>query len=132
MTALPLPADIPRAAAPLCVDLDGTLIRTDLLAEAALEFVRRQPGSAWRLPLWALRGRLHLKNQLAARVTLDPRALPYRRELIEHIEHHRDQGGSCYLVTASPIPWAAAISAHLGLFDEAIGSDAARNLKGHT
>jgi 4-hydroxybenzoate polyprenyltransferase len=130
MTALPLPADTPRAAAPLCVDLDGTLIRTDLLAEAALEFVRRQPGSAWRLPLWALRGRLRFKNELAARVTLDPKSLPYRRELLDHIEHHRAEGGSCYLVTASPAPWAAAISAHLGLFDEAIGSDAARNLKG--
>ncbi|MET0375717.1 MAG: UbiA family prenyltransferase [Rhizorhabdus sp.] len=125
LAAMPPPP--PR---PLCVDLDGTLVRTDLLAEAALAFVRARPASAWRLIVWAARGPKVLKNELAARIAFDARQLPYRRDLIEHIAAHRASGGKSYLVTASPQPWAQAVADHLGVFDGASGSGRDRNLKG--
>jgi hypothetical protein len=37
---------------PLVVNVDGTLVATDLLQEAALQFIARNPFQAYRLPLW--------------------------------------------------------------------------------
>ncbi len=115
---------------PLCVDLDGTLIRTDLLHEAAVAFIARHPGSAWRLVLWAVQGPCILKHKLSERIAIDPAALPYRDDLIEHIIDYRAQNGSVHLVTASPQRWAAAVADHLGLFDGVSASTAQVNLKG--
>jgi len=132
-TLAPLPASapaIPPLPMPLCVDLDGTLIRTDLLHEAAIGFLCRRPLSAWRLLAWAAQGRCVLKAELAARMPLDPRALPYRRELIDHIAAHRAKGGEVHLVTASPRIWADAVAEHLGIFDGTSASEGAINLKG--
>ena len=51
----------PHAPAPLVVDLDGTLIRTDLIWEHLAALLRRNP--LWLLPVlvWWLRGRAFLK-----------------------------------------------------------------------
>ncbi|MET0530606.1 MAG: UbiA family prenyltransferase [Microvirga sp.] len=118
------------AALPLCVDLDGTLVRTDLLHEAAIRFIARNPWTAWRLGIWALKGPAVLKSELSTRIDIGARSLPYFDELIAYIVQHREQSGSTYLVTASPRPWAEAVAGHLGLFDEVICSSDSVNLKG--
>lgn len=122
----------PRSAQPLplCVDLDGTLVKTDLLHEAAITFATRQPWSAWRLVLWAAEGASTLKQRLSEQIAIDPACLPYRDDLIEHMLSHRAQQGSVHLITASPQRWANAVAHHLGFFDSVIASTAEINLKG--
>lgn len=115
---------------PLCVDLDGTLIRTDLLHEAAIRFAAHHPWELWRLAVWAYRGRATLKHELATRIDIDATSLPYRRALIDHIAEHRARGGEAYLVTASPRRWAEAVADHLAMFDGIICSTDHLNLKG--
>lgn len=44
-------------SAPLCIDLDGTLLRTDVLFESMLALFHRNPLYAFVFPLWFLRGR---------------------------------------------------------------------------
>ena len=86
------PLSGPAAALPpLVVDLDGTLTPVDTLMESALALVRQSPWSALRLPIWLLRGRAALKEELAARVHLDPASLPWRTPLVEHLREQRDQ-----------------------------------------
>jgi 4-hydroxybenzoate polyprenyltransferase len=126
----PVPVAAQRQPLPLCVDLDGTLIRTDLLHEAAIGFLFRHPWSTWRLVGWAAQGPCVLKAELAKRIPLDPRTLPYRGELLDHIAAHRERGGEVHLVTASPRPWADAVATHLGIFDSVRASSATDNLKG--
>src|SRR5512134_1277472 len=60
---------------PLCVDLDGTLLRTDTLLESILQLVRHAPVNALRVIAWRLRGKAALKAEVARRVELDPASL---------------------------------------------------------
>ncbi|MBU2839936.1 hypothetical protein HF670_10225 [Acidithiobacillus thiooxidans] len=71
---------------PLCVDLDGTLIRSDLLLEALLVLIKSQPWLIFVIPLWLFRGRAYLKHQIAERVDIDPQLLPYQSGLVEFLE----------------------------------------------
>ena len=61
---------------PLAVDLDGTLVKTDLLVESFLALVRRNPLYLLVIPFWLLRGRAFLKREISRRITLDTHALP--------------------------------------------------------
>ncbi|WP_406623364.1 hypothetical protein [Acidovorax sp. SDU_ACID1] len=65
------------ASVPLVVDLDGTLVRTDTLHEQALALAKEHLPQAFLLPAWLLRGKAHLKQQLARRVSLDAGTLPW-------------------------------------------------------
>jgi len=70
------------------VDLDGTLIRSDLLMESLLATARAQPLRLLFVPWWLLRGRACLKENLAAAGGVDVRTLPYRAELVEWLQRH--------------------------------------------
>ena len=106
-----------RSDIPLCVDLDGTLIRTDLLWESLLTLVKRRPASVFWIPLWLLRGRACLKDQIARRVQIDVASLPYNRDVIDYLRKERQGGRELILATASHVDFARQIAAHLGLFE---------------
>jgi len=115
---------------PLCVDLDGTLIRTDSLHEALVAAVRRAPWILLALPLWILRGRAVLKREVARRARLDASLLPYDPAVLALVRTERSSGRRIVLATAADASIAEAVAAHLGLFDEVVASDGVRNLKG--
>lgn len=114
---------------PLCVDLDGTLIRSDLLVESALALLSRNPLSMFSMLGWLLRGKAHLKREIASRVTLDPAHLPYNPDVLAWV---KDQQAvrPVVLCTASDAELAEAVAAHVGGFDAVIASDGQRNLSG--
>jgi 4-hydroxybenzoate polyprenyltransferase/phosphoserine phosphatase len=114
----------------LCVDVDGTLIRGDLLFESLVLLIKRNPLYLLYLPLWLLRGKAALKSELAARVTLNVAALPYNEDLVEWLQGEHARGRSLWLVTASNERLAASVAAHLGFFDGVLASDERRNLAG--
>ena len=115
---------------PLCVDLDGTLISSDLLLESLLLLLKRNPLYLFRIPFWLMQGKAVLKAEVAARVTLNPEALPYNRALIEWLESERSTGRSLWLCTASNERLAADVASHLGMFDGVLASDSDTNLAG--
>jgi 4-hydroxybenzoate polyprenyltransferase/phosphoserine phosphatase len=114
----------------LCVDLDGTLIRGNLLWECVLALLKTHPLTLLFLPLWCLRGPAFLKHQLAARVHLNPALLPYRPQVLDLLRKEKLSGRTVALVTAADLGLAEAIAAHLGFFDEVHASDGNHNLKG--
>jgi len=89
------------ATIPLCVDLDGTLIKTDLLWESLVQLINRNPLYAFVLPFWLLRGRTCLKMQIARRVQLDAALLPYRAEFLKFLREEKTRGRQLILATAS-------------------------------
>src|SRR5262245_61668238 len=119
-----------QSQVPLCVDLDGTLIRTDMLVETLLEFVRARPIDLLRVPIWLLRGRAYLKHRLAVCSKFDPALLPYEDRLLAHLRAQRELGRKLVLVSASNESIVQRVAAHVGLFDEVIGSDGNLNIKG--
>ena len=122
----------PAKATPpvLCVDLDGTVIRGDLLWECVLALLKTRPFTLLLLPLWMIRGKAHLKRQLAARTQLNPARLPYRDEVLELIRKERRTGRKVALVTAADRELAEVIARYLDLFDEVHASDGVVNLIG--
>ncbi|MGB5809008.1 MAG: UbiA family prenyltransferase, partial [Polyangiales bacterium] len=71
-----------------------------------------------------------LKRYLAKHAPVDPATLPYREEVLQLARDARKDGRAVLLVTASDQSTAAAVAAHVDVFDEAVGSDGDRNLKG--
>jgi len=115
----------PRA---LCVDLDGTLLDSDILYESLLVLLARNPLYLFLLPFWLLQGKAALKRQIAARVTVDPRHLPYNARVLELLRSTSQRPR--VLCTASDHLLVAPIAAHLELFEQVIASDGERNLSG--
>lgn len=113
----------------LVVDLDGTLLRSDMLFECFWASAARN----WRTPVIAAKalsqGIPELKRALAETASPDIARLPYNAEVIAHIEAWRAEGGKTALVTASDQILADRIAAHLGLFDEVFGTEPGNNLK---
>jgi 4-hydroxybenzoate polyprenyltransferase len=117
---------------PLCVDLDGTVIKTDMLWEAVLSLVKQNPLKLLAIPGWLIGGRARLKQRIAECSNLDPRVLPYRSEVLELIRTERARGRRIVLVSAAHHAVAEQVAEHLGLFDEVMASDGTTNLKGRT
>lgn len=115
-------------ATPIVVDLDGTLIQTDLLFESANRYMRSTPIAALRMMGWTLEGKAALKARLADSVDLDVTALPYREDVLAWLREQRSAGRILVLATAADQRFADKVAAHLGLFDLVIGSDRTRNL----
>ena len=114
----------------LCVDLDGTLVKSDTLYDSALAIARHHPESLLKFPSWLLQGKAALKQHLANTVKLDVAHLPYNRELLQYLEQQRATGRPIYLATAADANTANRIAAHLGLFTGVLASDGKLNLAG--
>ena len=121
--------DIPQATLPLVVDLDGTLIKTDLLFESASQFITRHPFRLLILLRWAIKGKSHLKARLAENYLIDAASLPYNRNLVSWLSEQRRQGRKIILATASHKLLAHAVASHLGFFDEILATEGEINLK---
>jgi 4-hydroxybenzoate polyprenyltransferase len=116
---------------PLCVDLDGTLIRSDLLLESFLLLLKRNALYLFAAVYWLLRkGKAGLKAEIAARVTLNPAALPYNKELLAWLKSEQAQGRELWLCTAANEKLANAVAGHLGLFSGVLASDPHNNIAG--
>jgi 4-hydroxybenzoate polyprenyltransferase len=115
---------------PLCVDLDGTLVRSDLLVESVFALLKKNFFFLFLLPIWLCRGKAHLKSQIASRVEIDVSLLPYQAEFLEFLNTRHRAGGRLILATASDSRIANAIAGHLGVFDTVLASDSGMNLSG--
>ena len=116
---------------PLVVDLDGTLIRSDLLDESFLASLSAQPLGALAALGPLLSGdRAGLKRRLAESAGLDPTLVPVREDLLGHLRAEKAAGRTLLLATASDGRLARPLAESLGLFDEVLASDGATNLGG--
>lgn len=114
---------------PLCVDLDGTFIRSDLLHEGLLRLLRHRPLLVFRLPGWLAEGRSKLKSHLAQALPEPATAPPVNTELEAYLHEEKARGRKIYLVTASHEAALGQIR-DLFPFDEVIATTDEINLKG--
>ncbi len=116
----------------LCIDLDGTLVRSDLLVESTLRAIKDQPLAALVAVVGLFtRGRAHLKQGLADVVDLRVHLLPYNPAVLALAKAAKAAGRPVVLATASNRKYAEQVARHLGLFDAVYGSDATTNLCSH-
>jgi 4-hydroxybenzoate polyprenyltransferase/phosphoserine phosphatase len=115
---------------PLCVDLDGTLIKTDILLESVLGLLKTKPSYILLIPLWLLKGKAFLKKAIADSIIVDVDSLPYHSGFLEFLHEEHRKGRKLVLVTATDIRVARQIASHLGIFSEVIASNGETNLSG--
>ena len=116
----------------LAVDLDGTLIKSNMLHETFWSAFSKDV----LIPLKALialtKSRANLKKFLYENSILDIKSLPYNYEIIDYIKSHRSKGWKIVLITSTTQRLADDISEYLNLFDEVYGSKINVNLIGST
>jgi 4-hydroxybenzoate polyprenyltransferase len=113
----------------LCLDLDGTLIRSDALFESIFQLVKVNPLLLIMVPIWLLKGKPNLKEEIDKRIDFKAEGLPYNQELIDYAISERDKGRKVYLATASHISIADKVAKHLNIFDGVYATKDGYNLK---
>ena len=123
------PSAIANRDIPLCVDLDGTLLRSDLLLESALSLLRRNPFYLLYFVAWLIHGKARLKHEIALRASVDVSLLPYDARVLAWL---RDEnvGRKKVLCSASDRLLVDAVAKYLGGFETVLASDGLVNLSG--
>lgn len=122
--------DYTETSFPLFVDLDGTLIKSDLLIESFLALVRLNPLWFFLVPIWILRGKAYLKQQIVDHVEIDANLLPYNSTFLEYLNSEVAGGRKLILATASNEKLAWQVADHLGIFQSVLASNRNLNLSG--
>ena len=118
-------AQVLPAGVALCVDLDGTLVKSDTLLDTVLVVARQKPLELVHIPGWIAQGRAAFKKHLTKLVTLDVEHLPYNKPLLEYLRQQFGEGRAIYLATAADRELAERIAAYLGIFAGVLASDGA-------
>ena len=74
------------------LDLDGTLISSDMLWETLWLLLCREPLRVFSLPGWLAKGKAGFKHEIASRVEFDASLLPYRDGVLDYLENQRARG----------------------------------------
>ena len=117
---------------PLCVDLEGTLIYSDLLLETLLSLLKRNPFYFILLPLWLLNGKAALKAEIAKRINFNAAILPYNHVFLAWLQSQRNAGRELWLCTSSNYRLAYPVAEHLKIFSGVFASTDDINLSGRT
>ena len=118
-------------ATPLVVDLDHTLIETDLLFLSSLGVLGKNPWLVFHYFYWLWKGKSYLKDQLVRRYEINIPELPYNQSVISYILQRKKQGCKIVLATASHKNYAFAVAKHLKLFDDVMASNKDFNLSSY-
>ncbi len=131
MSETTIPADAPvETLTPICVDLDGTLVKSDTLHDSLLVLLRTHPLRFLALFGRIFQGKAAVKAYVIDHVTPDVAHLPYNRKLLQYLQAQHARGRSIYLATGSDARLAQRIADHLGFFAGVLGSDGKLNLTG--
>lgn len=115
---------------PLVVDMDGTLLATDMLYESLCWAAGNSFLSLPRVPFWVMKGKAHFKAKMADLGGPPVDDVPLNQECLDLIAAARARGAKVVLASASNERIVKAVAERLGLFDEWYGSSASRNLSG--
>lgn len=117
---------------PLCVDFDGTLIRTDSLYECFVVAARLYPLQLLVLLPLMFRSRAGFKAALWRLVAKDVSVSLFPREpaVVELVERAKAEGRQVDLVSAADGHLLRSDPSLVAMFDNVVGSDGAHNLKG--
>jgi 4-hydroxybenzoate polyprenyltransferase len=115
---------------PLCVDLDGTLVKSDTLVDSLLVLLRSHPMLAFQLPGHLRHGKAAFKAFVTKSVSLDVAHLPYNHKLLQFLHEEHARGRAIYLTTGADMALAQRVAVHLGIFSGVLASDGVNNLTG--
>ncbi|MDR3457176.1 MAG: UbiA family prenyltransferase [Verrucomicrobiae bacterium] len=101
-----------------------------MLWESMASLLRREPLFFFQAVFWCMRGRVFLKQKLAAATRINAASLPYNQEFLAWLRGEKQSGRKLILASAADLKLAQAIADHTGLFDEVLASDGKTNRRG--
>ncbi|NQU58971.1 MAG: UbiA family prenyltransferase [Rhodospirillales bacterium] len=123
--------DVDEISIPLVIDLDGTLIKSDLLIESFFFTLAKKPADAIRALAALPNGKAPFKAILADQYRPACELLPVNEELLAFAREQKQRGRKLYLATASDSRLADLVASHFGLFDGVFATNSGNNLTGH-
>ena len=114
---------------PLVVDVDGTLVATDLLVEGSLRLLTSSPWRFLRSAAKGFRGRAALKREIMNAVPLPASSLVLNPAVLEEIESAKRGGRPVWLASGADELAVEPLATHIGA-DGFLASDGNRNLVG--
>lgn len=125
VAANPVDADVP-----LVVDVDGTLVATDLLVEGSLRLLASSPWRLFASAVLGLRGRAAFKRAVTKAVSLPPATLVLNPAVVEEIETAKRSGRPVWLASGADELAVEPLARHVDA-DGFLASDGKRNLVGN-
>lgn len=116
---------------PLCVDLDGTLIKEDVTQLLLRRYLKKNPFGFLKIFIWFLKGRAFLKKELSEKAVLDVSKLTYEPMVVELIKDAKKEGRLVVLATAADSFIAHRVADYCGFFDKVIASNGVLNQRAH-
>lgn len=117
---------------PLVLDLDRTLIKTDLLFEAFAAALHKNPFIIFLVCWWLMQGKAVLKRKLAERAALDLDVIPVTPAIERLARAEAARGRTIVLATAADEMLARRIARRFTFISRVFASDGQQNLKGRT
>ncbi len=125
------PAEAPEFdPVPLCVDLDGTLVKSDTLQDSTVLLLRHQPLKLIASLRMLLRGKARFKQEIARQMPLDVSRLPWNHAVLRYIRKEHASGRIIVLATGADLALAERVAVHLSCIDRLVASDGHLNLTG--
>jgi 4-hydroxybenzoate polyprenyltransferase/phosphoserine phosphatase len=121
---------MPTEHSAIFVDLDGSLLHTDLLIESFFQLVKERPGLVPSFLTHLMKSKSEMKSWVADKTTLEIKTLPFREDLLVFLREEKRKGTKIILATASHEKWAEKVALHLDLFDHVIATSKSCNMKG--
>jgi 4-hydroxybenzoate polyprenyltransferase/phosphoserine phosphatase len=115
----------------ICVDLDGTLLKSDFLWEAVFWLLKNKPLIVLKLPFWFLKGVAYLKEKIAENVDLDIETLPWNSDVLRLVLDLQKAGLEAVLVTGSHKIFAEKVANHFKFFNRVFATEGSLNLVGY-
>src|SRR3569623_535440 len=94
-TAQRIAADVEASVppgVPLCVDLDGTLVKSDTLLDTVIVLARQQPRAVLSFPKWMAQEKAAFKRKVTELAEIDVVNLPYNQPLLEYLRQQHAEG----------------------------------------
>ena len=115
---------------PLAVDMDGTLILSDMSVLSVRRVLTRRP---WLIPSFVIKEitgrRAEWKRDLGRLLKFEPSELAYHESFLEWLTGEHARGRTLILATASDRIVAERVAAHVGMFSDVMASDNDYNLR---
>ena len=113
---------------PICVDLDGTLIRNDISIETALKFMSSGVIHIFKLIYWLCYGIAYTKYRISQYIDINPSELDYNNNLLMFLKIKKREGYKLFLATGSTMKYANQIADYLKIFSDVFASNQNNNL----
>ena len=115
---------------PLIIDLDGTLTKSDTLVESAIIFIRKKFFNVFLIIGWLLKGKIYFKNQLIKQVQINPKDIPYNKDVLSFVLNERKKRNKLILCSGAHKDQVKLIFNYFNFFDDYYGSSEDINLVG--